>query len=132
MQKMMMMMHDDDQQIKITIFSPSKPVNEEELARAAKAIQYVEQGFLNTCSKRHKVAFDIAKSDYHIRRAQMNGSMYTPELKRECATNGEISLFFSQDIAKIDFARGLDNLGNVDHVISRSWALISYYSSILK
>ena len=84
-----MIIYNDDEKRMITILFLSKPVNEERLARAAKAIQYVEQHLLKTCSKRQKVTFDIAKSDYHIRRAQMNGSMYTPELKKECAKNGE-------------------------------------------
>lgn len=73
----------------ITILSLSKPVSEEGLARAEKAIQYVEQHLLKTCSKRHKVTFDIARSDYCIRKAQMNGSLYTPELKKQYAKEGE-------------------------------------------
>jgi hypothetical protein len=74
----------------------SKPVKEEDLGRAAIAIEYVEQYLLKACSKRHKVTYDIAKSDYYIRKAQMNGvtSSYSPELKQQYAREGEFALCF--------------------------------------
>ena len=78
--------------IRIVFLFLSKPVGEERLARAAKAIEYVEQYLLKTCSKRHKVTFYIAKSDYYIRRAEMKGSvsLYTPELKQGYAKEGRM------------------------------------------
>ena len=71
----------------------SKPVNEERLAKASKAIQYVEQHLLKTCSKRHKVTFCIAKSDYYIRKAQMDGRTCTPELTEQYTKEGEQTYF---------------------------------------
>ncbi|XP_031573209.1 uncharacterized protein LOC116307198 isoform X2 [Actinia tenebrosa] len=97
----------------------SQQVSEKALAKASRAIDYVELNLLNDCSKRHRVTFFIAKSDYHIRRTSMNGSVYTAEVikgdaKTALAIAIELNLF--KEIEGIE-----DRLRNINLLMETNW-----------
>lgn len=65
-------------------------MSEEALAKAAQAIQHVERNLLRDSSRRHRVTYFIAKSDYRIRRASKIGSVYTTEVRKGDVETGEL------------------------------------------